>query len=362
VALLSSVNIPKSGTADGAGSGAYLYRLKQIALDAGWAVKGSGDGGSRYAYDGETAALAAAQQGDGGDYDCLQTGLGNVTSRTDGDFGPSAWCVLEHNGRELLLVATNTIVAGSDGFARIAYCPKPPDDLSVTYTTFDGSVADATTIPGAAMATPLVGDPPPAAYEIEQWIFGDRATGLGVDVFLDGASGYVHMHADDVEENGALALGFATTTNAGAANRHFCLAPVIEGTGNEADSDPVIVFGSGFTGFNVSGSWVYYWNFGSLEMESTSLDRSDGNFFGGNGNVDPITGNDKGDSIGVYGGTDPDEIKKGHASPRAILWSSVGRDYPDLAQGDLDGIERHYCYHGTGFLIPWPNATTTPLP
>lgn len=320
-------------------AGKFFFLLKELAVAAGWTVKGSSDGGSRWAYDGETSALPAGQQGSGGDFDAWVTGTGtaHTAGKVAGDPRHDSWLVLENDGRELLLAPTGQAVSNWDGYGRIIYAPKGSGG-------FDGSAADATTIPGAASA--------------EQEVFGTRANSSGVDVFLYGEGGYVHLWADDAPEAGTLALGFACVDASGNDEGFFCVCPL--DAPNSSDDDPAVVLARS-SGPTKSSGQGFAWNYGSDAMESVSFTGIDAGFWGGAGAVDPESADDPYDNIPLVLGTSTNEIFKGYISAKALAWSGVSRTYPEIG---VDGDGDVFCYFGPsgGFLFPWVDASTAPLP
>lgn len=342
MAKLTNVNVVKSGTGlDWAGK--FLFLLKEIAVSAGWTVKGSGDGGTRFGYSGVTAALAGAQQGSGGDFDCWITGTGtaHTSGLQAGDPRHGSWIVLENDGRELLIAPSAQTAASWDGYCRILYARRGAGG-------FDGSVASATEIPGAATG--------------EAEIAGTRASSDGDSVFLYADSGYVNLWADDAAELGALALGFMTVSSTTPAKHWMCVAPVIAATsqGLTVDPDPAGVFYAANGPFLGSGQG-YAWNYGSGAMEAIDLGGRGDSFWGGNGAPDPTAAKDPYTNVPLIIGVGLNEIVKGLVSPKAFAWTAALRTHPDIGVDDSANV---FCYFGQtgGFIFPWVAAGTAPLP
>ncbi len=319
--------------------GGFLWNIKETLVDSGlWEVRGSGDGNSIFAYNGVTAALDPADQGSGGDYDCLKTPQFEQTAvKQNGYFQSSAWCVLRQVGgqREWLFCNTDQTSGGWWGYGRIAYNAG----LGAT-AFFDGSTAGHSTIPGAATD--------------EQWIFGNRATSTGVQVItFQGAA--VHVFADQALEStvagwGAIWIGPQNRSVGGVI---FC--PVHEAP--SWDNDPaIVVYGS--SGLTTVQAWNQYstanqvWQSVTLEdcrYNATRAFNSD-------------------NTIGIKSilariGSAPDQYYKGWTG-RCYKRLSSFLDAPMIVTRGSGGTKERFIVAGSstqaGYCVPWP--TTDPLP
>lgn len=326
----SSVNLVKSAAnADWAGK--FLFVLKELALLAGWSVRGSSDGVT-WAYNGHTAALDVADQGNGGDFDAWQAGASRSGSspHVPGDAGnASAWCVLRHDatGKELLLAQTSQTAANWDGYCRIANTRAG--------ATFAGASAGATTIPGA----------PSDGADHEYWIVASRANPGGENAFLYGTGGRVHMWADD--DSGS--VGFCTVsaglTGGRWASIERCDRPP---TG---DPDPWVLYSaSGTTSFNGVG-----WNPSSAVFQT-------------------LRGLGTASTWPAAGAADPDGVTDAIVPPVPVTSSS-----PTVQKGATDGVwlspvNRTWGFYGEDAVTgrawatlnhlawPWPSDAVTPEP
>lgn len=323
-------NQPKIGAVY---AGRFFFLLKELAVTAGWTVKGSGDGGTRFGYRSGTS-VPVAERGSGGEFDCWRTGTGgsHADGLVAGDPRHGSWLVLENDGREVLLCPTAASGSNYDGYGRMFYAPKGSGG-------FAAGVANATTPPG------------PATHELA--LFGTRAAPNGANIFLYNEDGYVQLWADDAPEGAALVLGFQIVDGAGAPSGFFTVAPIEHETVHASDGDPVVVMANG-TGPSLS-TGNYAWNYGAGEMQTLNLTASAQGYWAGQGVIDPSTGNDPSDSIPVLLGTGGNRVFKGFISAKALLWSAANRSYP------LVGSEGHL-YTTPGFLVPWVAAETAPLP
>lgn len=310
-------------------TGKFLFLLKELAVAAGYTVKGSSDGGTNWAYSGITSALAADKQGSGGSYDAWTQGSGsNHSTKTEGDPRQHSWLVLENDGREYLIAPTWSTASFQDGYGRLLYAPKGSGG-------FDGSVAGLTTLPGAATD--------------EAEVFGTRSSSDGSDMFLTNLEGYVHLFANSTNLNGVLPFGFMCTTSALAVRACFAVAGVLAGTQAPDDDDPCCLF-YGSTAFNQR----YAWNYGSQAVEVFNL--SNDSFWEGSAVVDPVSGNDPIAEIDAYLGSTSNRIYKGRLGRESICWSALNRTFPTI----LDTGSQVFLYAYSGMLIPWPDISTAP--
>ncbi len=314
-------------------AGRYFFLLKELAVSAGWTVKGSGDGGTRFGYRGGTS-VPAPERGSGGEFDCWRTGTGgrHGDGLVAGDPRHGSWLVLENDGRELLLVPSAASTSNWDGYGRMFYAPKGSGG-------FVSSGADATTLPAAAPD--------------EVALFGARGAPNGVDIFVYNEDGFVQLWADDAPENGALALGFQCVDAVGAPEGFFCIAPIIAATTHPSDPDSVVVMAT-TTGPQLS-TGNHAWNYGLGEMQSVNLTAAAQGFWGGQGVLDPVSGGNPVDTIPVLLGTGGNRVTKGHLSAKGILWAAAPHAYPLVTS---DG----YLYTTAGFLVPWEAPETVPRP
>lgn len=325
-------------------AGRWFFLLKEIAVQAGWTVVGSSDGDALSVYDGETAALDGADQGSGGAFDCWRTGTGRPHDGTKqaGDPREDSWIVLENDGRQVMLVPTWSTSSSIDGFGRIIYARKGSGG-------FDGSVAAVGTIPGPTAA---------AGDEIE--IAGTRASTQGVAIFLGQEGGFIHYFADDTPDGGTITFGFVCVDGSGTSDTTFAIQGIVAETNSAVDPDPAVVHFAA-AGVSVSGNDWASWNYGSNQFEEDNLNSFTQLFWGGNGTADPQSNKDPSDNIPFYIGVGASELLKGHLTVKGFLWSAVPRTYGDIGE-DEDGNVFAYCGSAGGFLFPWPDVITAPLP
>ena len=344
MARIFDPNLPKAGpNLDWAGR--YFFAEKELAILAGFTVRGSGGGSGRFAWNGVTAALPVLEQGSGGTYDCWLTGASrsNSSPAVAGDAGnANAWLVLEDPaGRQTLLAMTNQTTSNWDGYGRIAAARAGSGG-------FDGTVAAAATIPGA----------PAGGAGDEVFLFGTRAVASGDPIFLYATSGYVHCYADTTPGvDGGLSLGFWTVTSALAPQHAMALAPVVSAA-SPADIDPYAYFAFGSSGVLVATSCAWSWAGGPTYTRRALNSQSINGFWPVLGQSDPITGTD---SLSLpLAVTTTDEVWKGdlhptcfYLQPAARGWGNYGPDAADLSM--------YYASAGT-YAWPWPDAGTVPLP
>lgn len=217
--------------------GRSLWYLKDTAVQAGYTVRGSGDGGTRFAWNGVTAALSTQQQGSGGAYDCWRTGdiIYDASLGIAGDANnANAWVCLEApSGRQVLLCNTNQTGTGWAGYGRVAI-------LRVGLGGFDGTTAAAATIPALVAG--------------EYWFLGSRAAASGVSIVSGTAGGRYHYWADTHPGAGGDPLfGYVFTLDSNNAYGILVFSPV-ETSLLPGDSDPCIYMTSvGSTSENVRG-------------------------------------------------------------------------------------------------------------
>jgi len=343
MARLFDVNQAKTGAAtDWAGQ--YLFALKELAVSAGYTVRGSGDGDSRFAYDGQTAALPGAQQGSGGSYDCWLTGNARSDSApaVAGDAGNAdAWLVLrDGSDRELLLVMTSQGGSNWSGYCRMAVARAGAGG-------FDGSTAATGTIPGT----------PSGGAGDEEWLFGTRASGSGVQVFLYNETGRIHMYADDTPGavDGGLPLGFVAIDAALNIEAHMAIVPMDEAS--SADVDPCVYLADPGTGVYDGTGWS--WAAGPTYANQDLAAQNVNNFWEASGQSDPITGDDPIISP-VYVLTGTPEVWKGVPHPTSPRMSAVSRGWGD--RGDDQNGETWVALGADGAMHPWPDTATVPLP
>jgi hypothetical protein len=333
MARIFNVNQLKNGPDYG---GTQFFNLKELAVQAGYTVVGSGDGGTRVAWNGVTSALPIGEQGSGGAYDCWQTGAVRTTGSpvVAGDAGNArAWCVLEcGTGRQLLLQMTS-VTSGYSGYG----------SLAVTR----GGSSGFNPAPIAANTCP---NPPVSGAGDEFFYIGSR-NGTGGDLWNYLVTDYVHMWADTTPSaDGGLPLGFVVVRASDQAIwQHFCVVPMVADV-SPADSDPCAYFGSSHT---------IAWDFaaGPTYTRRGLNGQSVAGFWPNNGQLEPITT----DVLGfpnVYV-TQTNEVYKGRPHPTSPLQSGVTRAfgfYGDDQNGDT------WCSYANNYLFPWPNAATVPLP
>lgn len=329
-------------------AGFAMFALKELAVSVGWTVVGSGDGAGRFAYSGVTTALPGGQQGSGGDYDCWMTGAtrDDTTPSVDGDAGnQSAWIVLANAGRQLLIQhtdGTGTGGGGLAGYGRMAYNPGTGATPS-----FDGSAADTSTLPD------------PATNEV--WLVGDRSTASGAQWITWNAAGYVHIWGDSAAgANGARTIGLVFVENASTSvGRYFCLAAVVAGSEQSGDADPTVAY-IGTTpptsGVAPSG---YVWNTLTAAIE-VSDDDGLGLPWSGQGNS--LSGDDQLTQLyAVCTTSSGDRYCKGLVTTSGLASSSTQRGWGDRGE-DADSLGWVHLGSTGGLLMPWPDASTVPLP
>lgn len=352
-----------------------MFLLKEIAVDAGWTVKGTADSGGNYYYNGVTSAAPLADQGSGGDYDCWQQAYQPATDAVDGVSAaivhlPSdalitgdgivaadSWCVLENDGRELLL-RPNWTSAGSMA-ALIVYARKGSGG-------FDGSVADASgTIPGPTST---------AADELE--VYSTRASPESQDICVTGSNDedVVHFWANDEPEGGARVIGYQgqdVSVGTSFNSNGFCICPIIESAQTPDDPDSVVIAGGNTSDFPISStSFFRAWSptrTAFFAMGYTSSVEGWGYFSDSTDpETEPTSGNES--IIQVHTGelvtgSSTNEWYKGPITEKAIVTSSVIRNAGniiDVGFANDEGVYMHIRGSGSRGLIPWPDTSTQP--
>lgn len=316
-------------------AGAALFALKELAVSAGYTVRGSGDGDLLFAWDGYTAALGAGDQGSGGAYDCWQTGA----SRTDAsssdpkDAGnTSAWCVLEDaSGRQIYLQMT-TQPTGYAGYVIIGVARAG----SGGFKPAAGPIG-ANTGPGA-----------PTAAGDEYFFYGSR-NGTGANAFDGTDSGYYHMWADSTPGvDGALPLGIFFVDGSGNSAGYFAVVPIVANE-SSSDADPCV--------YESTTARAWDWAAGPTYTIRSTNTQGISSFWVNQGQADPVTG-DTSIAAPQYV-TATNECFKGtpHSTglrllPLARAWGFYGLDQNSLG----------WCSGPTGYVFPWPDAATVPLP
>lgn len=326
------VNVSKSAALR---SGFSFWRLKDLLVATGrWSVIGSGDGSSRFAYNGVTSALPAPQRGSGGAYDCLMTGSGVGSPATAGDWGVGGWCVVrDQTGREFLFVdSTGTPDSSWNSYGRVAYSRS---------IGFVGTSVSATVIPAAASD--------------EQWVQGARGTPNGVQLFSYNVAAYLHFYAHDAPVNGVCGFGWNSASAAGVVGGIFHFSATQEFDANGM-ADPCAFM---YTNSYVTAGWY-----------------SAGTVFGGwSSNVSPNNpagttlpaepmGGGKDSVTGVYVYTAPTSNYAGISAADLGYMVDVvadrftpSRSHPDVINC---GSSTWLCI-GAGYCMPWPSTAVVPL-
>ncbi len=106
---------------NGQRAGKFLMELKALALEAGWAVTASGDGGSLFEFSGSTGG---AGTGSGGGSDVLTSNTSAGTGGAGDASTPNAWIVLtDPSGSQLLFQVGSAVGTSWDMYANIFYLP-----------------------------------------------------------------------------------------------------------------------------------------------------------------------------------------------------------------------------------------------
>lgn len=327
--ILYDVNISKSASLR---AGFGLWRIKELLVLSGrWAVIGSGDGGSRYAYTGVTGALPAPQQGSGGAYDCLKTGSGAGTL-VAGDWSTAGWCAVQDaSGRQVLLVDSNGTPDGSwNSYGRVAYSRM---------AGFVGASANATTIPGAAAD--------------EQWIWGNRATPNGVEIFDYNTIGYLHLYAHDTPTDDVSGFGWLSASAVGAVSSHCAFSALRDYDSNAIGDPSCWIKSSAMSAWTVYGSPYASWD------TALSVINPIGTTFPvepQGGGKDPLT---RAFGLASASGSDSSITTADMGYPIDIVVDrfTSSRPHPDLLN---DGTNA-WIVHNSSFAMPWPSVATTPL-
>lgn len=317
--------------------GQAFFNLKQLAVSAGYFVRGSGDGGTRYAFDGATAALPLAEQATN-PWDCWQSGnvRTDASSVVAGDAGNvRAWCVLEDGaGRQILLQASAGTV-GWNGYGNVAVARAGSGG-------FTSGTASATSAPGA----------PTAGAGSEFFFFGTR-NGNGGIVLNTTNDSTIHMWADTTPGvDGGLALGWFSVLNLTLApSTHWSVAP-IAADASSADSDPAVYLSSAADrGWDWAAGPTY--TLRALNSPDASA------FWRNNGTPDPITG-DFAIAAPLWV-TGTNECAKGTVHPTSLRMMPISRPYGYYG---LDQNGLGWCT-GPGpnqYCFPWPDTLPVPGP
>ncbi len=324
-------------------AGEKFFNLKVLAVSAGYVVRGSGDGGARFAYNGVTAALPVPEQASN-QWDCWQTG--NV--RTDstpavaGDAGnASAWCVLEDAaGRQVLLQMTSgTGVGAWAAYGNIAVARAGSSG-------FNGAVAAAAVAPGAP--TSGAGD--------EVFFFGSTRNSTGVDLFGYNTASTIHMWADTTPGvDGGLPLGWFSVRNTTIAEvRFWSLEPIVANE-SSADIDPVVYHAS------QSDRRAWDWAAGpTYTVRGVHTPSAVSDFWPNAGQVDPITGFTA--IAAPLWVTTTNECAKGTVHPTSLRMLPVTRTFGFYGL-DQNGLGWCTGPNSGTWCFPWPPAPQpVPIP
>ncbi len=333
-------NIVKYGTTTHGILTGYIFYLKEAMVASGrFEVRGSGDGDALYAYDGETAALDPGDQGSGGDFDCWKfANFDLISGPVAGRTNIKSWLVMHELGtdREYLFQATDQGAGGWDGYGRIAYNPG-----GGATPAFDGSAADADTIPDAATN--------------EQFILGSRASANGANfASSNSASGWFHAFCDDTAENGATGFGlvFSNLATNPRSLTGFAVVPLVQTPAWE--TDPIIIM----TAFDGTGANCFtFGQFGTVNQAwFTSVVMQNRSLYNDNASV-RTSGKGVGRSLAVSIGAGADEYVKGYTG-RTVLFTSRYEMPRMLESGDG---RRYYVSH-SGCAVRWSDADPLVLP
>jgi hypothetical protein len=330
MAILFDPNVVKSASLR---AGFGLWRIKELLVLTGrWAVIGTGDGGSRYAYRGVTGALSVPQQGSGGIYDCLKTGVGAGTL-VAGDWSTAGWCVVEdETGRQILLVDSNGTPDGSwNSYGRVAYS---------RLAGFDGAAASATTIPAAASD--------------EQWIWGNRATPVGVEIFDYNTAGYIHFYAHDTATDGVAGFGWLSASTAGTPSIHCAFSALRDYDSNALGDPSCWIKGNSVSAWTVYGSAYASWDTSltlANPVQSTFPVEPQG------GGKDPLT---RAFGLSSASGSDSAITTADMGYPIDVVVDrfTSTRAHPDLLDA---GTSVWLVQQSSSFAMPWPSTATAPL-
>lgn len=328
MAIQFDPNISKPAAAR---SGLGFWRLKELLVASGqWFVVGTGDGGTYFAYSGVTPALNILNQGSGGAYDALKTGNGAGTLVAS-NWSTGGWCVVrDAEGRELLFVDSNAVPDASwNSYGRVAYSRS---------AGFDGSVATASAIPGAAVD--------------EAWIFGDRAAPNGVEIFDYNVGGYLHFYAHDTATNGVAGFGWVSVSTAGVVSTSMCMSTTFQ---NDSNSDPLVFIINGTTGKAWTSPTTSYalWVASATVTGYVSFTLPVEPQGGGKEVLTPFY---------VYAVVD-ENVGLSSADcgypldMRNLRFNGTARVYPDV----LDCGSSVWLFIASNTCIPWPSTGTIPL-
>lgn len=334
-------------------AGNLLFRFKEIAVQCGWSVIGSGDGigGSRYGWagigGGSVVALPGSEQGSGGAYDCWQTGVSrtNASVYIAGDAGNRlSWCLLEHGPIQILLACTDQ-ASGYPGYGRIAFNPG-----TGAVPKFTGPAA-ADTLPGAATD--------------ESWLLSaSRASAPGVALtYASSGACTLHLWGSDVPgSEGITPFGFIAPYNAGVSSTTFVIvAPTKAGSTYAGDPSPCVAFAgtSGIAGNAIPPGRAWNPLTGTVQNTYTSLWAS-GAFWSGQGSTidsrDPTI-----EAMALFAVTPGAYGFKGVVHPDAFVCSGLPRAWGNYGL-DVSGQGWLYMPTSAGVLVPWPDTLPAPNP
>lgn len=329
--LRTSLNLVKAYAGWG-WAGGYFWHLKEVMVASGrFAVRGSGDGQARYAYNGVTSALAIGQQGTGGGYDCLQNPkFTDAVTKQAGYWNAAGWCVLDETGtnRQYLLSNTDQTSAGWDAYGRIAYNPG-----GGATPAFNAAAASATVIPAAATN--------------EQWMFsGSRAAANGSPIGMAyTSSGYIHVFCDDTQESGACSFGWYTSPESRVLEG-FVVCPIVSGP--SWDADPVIfIHGSQFgtiSTYNQFGTGNQAWVTALINRRTAYTGAQSSRITDGSTSVLAMV---------VTSGSGANAYIKGHTG-RSVGFTPAKWTYPTLTQDD---VGNRWIPGPAGLMLSWPDST-----
>lgn len=328
--LRTSLNIVKAYGGWG-WAGGYLWHLKEVMVASGrFTVTGSGDGLSRYAYNGVTGALAGGQQGSGGAYDCLQNPkFTDAASKQAGYWNASGWLVVNEVGssRQYLFASTDQTAAGWDGYGRVSYNPG-----GGATPAFNAAAASATAIPAAATN--------------EQWLFGaSRATANGnVMGMAYAASGYIHIFCEDTLESGVCSFGWYTSPDTRVLDG-LVVCPIVGGPA--WDPDPVIfLHGSQFgtiSTFNQFGTVNQAWVAATINKRTSYTGAQSSRITDGSTSILPMA---------VTSGAGANAYLKGYTG-ESVGFTPAKWTYPTLTQ---DRVGNRWIPGPAGLMLAWPDT------
>lgn len=346
---LTNVNIPLDDINDsGHATSRVLFAMKNLMVAAGWKVLGSGDGISRWACEGHTAALPPEQQGDGGAYDCWLTP--EVYATVGNPHAGSCWasrawvCLQEPPGghdRQWIFQQSSAQPTQNSygGYINVGAHHSGGVDLSA---------ANLNTVPAISDSG-------------GRWVYGS-ANGQGQNLF---SSSYIlssaHLFAYDDPQNEAFAWGWLVMNSTGTPRSMHALATLAPDSPHlDADNDRVVMILS--TGNNAvpDGSLTWRWRqYGTPSQTWQSCAWELQNYWRGLGPVDPRDGLDRVAMPQVYqaGGTSAEQYVG--ALDRGMRLSGRPLAYPLLAR---DQHGQNWVWIGAGVLWPWDDDPDPPAP